>query len=479
MKNLLIIFLVSFLSVECIVENKIKLELTLNRIKVNTIGKKGTAVVSFRQEGTKQDFKDTTKKTCFNSTISDGNKNYKVSCGLWNSHSSSYEILIFCNIGENIPSGNYLMKLNETEPFDYGNYNVNLIAKDSPKFTKVDRNIIDLYADEQTITIENNRDSYELQFHIVSYNKEILMFSYINLDNCKAENNILKCSITKKGLLAHLRPQDNNIEIFNLDTINNSFNKLPLVSEVKIVVKDIPKKDIYIGIKQLLVKTNEIRGTVAYETNVTDVANFYEVLNGFTLTFLNKDNEGTITEIESGCSFVKYDGNPLYLICLTNYEGTNWLKEIENELIINNQNIQYNYRIQPVKNEEKIETKETGSVIVFYHPTILDFSKNNGPLSILYFTEFPNNLDGLTFNEGQKDIECKTVAEDKKKCEVTKEHFKGKNNGLYFLKHKNHLGKKDITYEIRPMKVILSSSSNGNIISLSIFYYLLVLLIMI
>ena len=479
MKNLLIIFLVSFLSVECIVENKIKLELTLNRIRVETIGKKGTAIVSFHQKGTVQDFKDTTKKTCFNSTISDGNKDYKVSCGLWNSHSSSYEILIFCNIGENIPSGNYLMKLNETEPFDYGNYSVNLIARDSPKFSKVDRNIIDLYADEQTITIENNRDSYELQFHIVSYNKEILMLGYIIFDNCKAENNILKCPITKNDLLANLRPRDNELEIVYLDPINNNLNDLLLVSKVKIVVKDIPKKDIYIGIKNLLIKTNEIKGTVAYETNVTDVANFYIVLNGFSLTFLNNNNESTIREIESECSFVKYDGYPLYLICLTNYEGTNWLKEIENELIINNQNIQYNYRIQPVKNEEQIETKGKGSFTTFYHPTILDFSKNNGPLSILYFTDSPNNLDGLTFNEGQKDIECKTVAKDKKKCEVTKEHFKGKNNGLYFLKHKNHLGKKDITYEIRPMKVILSSSSNGNIISLSIFYYLLVLLIMI
>ena len=68
-----------------------------------------------------------------------------------------------------------------------------------------------------------------------------------------------------------------------------------------------------------------------------------------------------------------------------------------------------------------------------------------------------------------------------KKCEITKEHFKGLKNDLYFLKHTNHLSKKSTNYEIPPIKVILEAPapSKGNIISLSLFYSLVLLLIMI
>ena len=75
---------------------------------------------------------------------------------------------------------------------------------------------------------------------------------------------------------------------------------------------------------------------------------------------------------------------------------------------------------------------------------------------------------------------CETFGYHIKKCYVTKEHFRGKQNGLYFLKNKNNLGKKSISYEIPPIRVILtSSSSKGAIISFSLFYSLIVLLIMI
>ena len=42
-----------------------------------------------------------------------------------------------------------------------------------------------------------------------------------------------------------------------------------------------------------------------------------------------------------------------------------------------------------------------------------------------------------------------------KKCYVTKEHFKGQKDGFYYLKHENKLGKKSISYEILPIRVIL------------------------
>ena len=44
---------------------------------------------------------------------------------------------------------------------------------------------------------------------------------------------------------------------------------------LKIIVKDIQKKDITVNIKKLLVDTNEHDVPIAYETDVTNVSNYY------------------------------------------------------------------------------------------------------------------------------------------------------------------------------------------------------------
>ena len=100
--------------------------------------------------------------------------------------------------------------------------------------------------------------------------------------------------------------------------------------------------------------------------------------------------------------------------------------------------------------------------------------------------ENPDSLNNFSYNEEAGDLKCETIGMHLKKCEVTKEHFKEKKDGLYFLKHKNHLDKKSISYEIAPMEIILDSDdrktdvpSKGNIISLSLIYSLVLFLFMI
>ena len=133
-----------------------------------------------------------------------------------------------------------------------------------------------------------------------------------------------------------------------------------------------------------------------------------------------------------------------------------------------------------MNNEEKIQySSPSGSFIFWYYPKVLDFTKNSGPISIYYWIEDADLLTGFTYNENEKDLTCQSVERSLKKCEITKEHFKGKKSGAYFLKHTNHLEKKSISYEVPPIKVIVDeSASRGNIIESSIFYYLLLLLIM-
>ena len=179
MSKLLIILLISFIYIDCIKEKLVNLKLNLEKIETKTVGKKGTLIALFTQYD-KMIFANSQKEECFDSIITDGSNNYNVRCGLWNSKKTSEEIYIFCNIEEKIPVGIYEI-LFETKPFTYREYNVTLnVNKEeiSPKFEKVDKNIVDLYSDTQTIIIENSVDSYELKFNIVSYNQEKLFFNH-------------------------------------------------------------------------------------------------------------------------------------------------------------------------------------------------------------------------------------------------------------------------------------------------------------
>ena len=58
-------------------------------------------------------------------------------------------------------------------------------------FYKVTGDIIDIYADEQTIIFENGVDNYELKFNVVSYSQEIIKFGYIQQDIIDTSNNIM------------------------------------------------------------------------------------------------------------------------------------------------------------------------------------------------------------------------------------------------------------------------------------------------
>ena len=59
---------------------------------------------------------------------------------------------------------------------------------------------------------------------------------------------------------------------------------------------------------------------------------------------------------------------------------------------------------------------------------------------------------------------------------MPKSHFD--KDGFYFIKHNNHLNKKSTIYEIAPIKVILNEKGKGSFYSLSLYYLLLLILIM-
>ena len=189
----------------------------------------------------------------------------------------------------------------------------------------------------------------------------------------------------------------------------------------------------------------------------------------------------------------KYNEFPLLIVCYVSQVGKVSLKEITQEIVLDNLNIKYNFRIQPVKNVDIIDSaRASGIFIIYNYPYVLDFSKSDS-LTVLYSMENPKSLTGLTFNENKGDLSCEIIGTRVQKCTVPKSHFEGKETGYYFLKHSNHLNSKSTCYESFPVKVILdgpdssdsSDSSDKELeskfikVSITLVYSLLLFLIMI
>ena len=167
--------------------------------------------------------------------------------------------------------------------------------------------------------------------------------------------------------------------------------------------------------------------------------------------FENRDYEANFK-----CSFRKYENTPLLIVCWTR-DGTFWLKEIKNETILDDVNIKYNFRIQPVNNTKKIisDKEQKSSFIFCLYPEILDFTKED-ILTVDYIVGKRDLLTGITFNEDADDLICETIDYANKRCIVPKSHFNGKKSGYYFTKHSNHLNRKSVSYEAPAIKVILT-----------------------
>ena len=96
----------------------------------------------------------------------------------------------------------------------------------------------------RNIGIDENTDSYQLKFNIVSYNQETIFLGFdMPLENCKSENNILTCSMTKNDLLTYFSPQDKEGYIFYRNEYNYPID-FKLVHKIEISKKNL-KKEIF------------------------------------------------------------------------------------------------------------------------------------------------------------------------------------------------------------------------------------------
>ena len=477
MKNgIFILLIVSFL-----ISISVQLKETINNIKVeiysfaeNKVGKKG--VISFKASCSDKNIfeeKDIEEKKKFESTISDVNKqNYKVSCRFWKS--DGYELVIFCNLNENIPKGKYTINLNSTTVI-YNNYNITILHNYYYSFTKVDKNVIQLYSDNQNITVEEGKDSYELKFKVNAYNNEKIYFykghyctRYLN--NCKLENGELKCIMSLSVLDEITEESEDDFSIAYM-TDENRLLRFEFVQYIDIYYLNSTKEQIYVSITKILENVADYDSFIAYETNITDISKFTSELEKFELSF--DDNQ------KFECGFKKYDNYPLLLLCQIREEGTFTLSEIKEEKILTDINIKYDFRIQPVNNNEKIISKDKRYFYIrFIFTEVLDFTSSDS-LTIEYlFDKHPDEIKGITLNKDSSDLECKDIGKIKQ-CIVPKSHFEGKKTGYYFTMHTNHLNEKSFSCEVPPIKVILPDSNNTLIIILSIIGGLIIIILII
>ena len=86
-----------------------------------------------------------------------------------------------------------------------------------------------------------------------------------------------------------------------------------------------------------------------------------------------------------------------------------------------------------------------------------------------------DKMENIRLNKDENDLNC-TDINNIKKCAVSKNDFKNKKNGYYYIYHKNNVDKYSINYEAFGVKIIFSNFCRINKLSFALIS-LLVLLI--
>ena len=102
------------------------------------------------------------------------------------------------------------------------------------------------------------------------------------------------------------------------------------------------------------------------------------------------------------------------------------------------------------------------------YPELFDFSQKD-KLDFYVYSAYPDNVKGLSFNGNGDELNCKVNGKMNVKCSISKNHFSGKKNGYYFIRHKNNLNISTISYEAPPVKVILNKENKEILLNILLF----------
>ena len=334
-----------------------------------------------------------------------------------------------------------------TKNIKYLAYNINIVFNAEDRLYKADINLPFIYPGYKEIIVSENEEKVDIEFKCESYNNEQLYLWYQNeavflgLENCKKDNKILKCEISRENI--DMGYNRNNIFRLIYD-INNLGGKFGIfsndIAQLSFKYPEIQKEDIYLKLEKLLEHESDMNNYFAYETNITQLPKL-NTLNFKTINF--------------ECKFVKYNESaPLYLICFGRKSGNyTFGNEGFNKSDIN---YKYNFILKSKDlNDEIIHISENDGYSINYQSSlVLNYSSTDTFIIPLFYN---SRLNNLRFNLDGEDIVCGT----NDRCTVPKSHFKGK-NGTYFLNTKNSFGKYVKIYELFPYQVIISEDKRDN-----------------
>ena len=382
----------------------------------------------------------------FKTTFSNDKNNKLINgkCDIWQPENENVRLI--CKLEETFDYGKQNISLN-----DYIiNYNNNklLFYTDSKNITvkQIFTNISVLYSDKQEININDKINSYELKFKKVSYHNEHLVlyknkYQKIYL-NCNDKNTDVICNINKDSVIKILSFSG---EKFHVSQLINSEGMLNLNSifDITINSSDFHKKDINLEITKLLTPFVDMNTYIVYETNIIDIP---QITTDY---FSINNNNG------ANCLFKKSNENKndkLFLFCVAENSGEYSLGKI-NELILDNINILYNFKITEKENRENFAVSEYKSSIIYsVYPEEIDFNKQDSFI-IRYETDYPERLNGIKLNNDSSfELECFNRIRIKE-CYVNQTHFD--ESGEYYTYYQTSFGYESISLETQKIKVIL------------------------
>ena len=367
-----------------------------------------------------------------------------VTCRLWKQNNNS--IYIICKSDEDLYTklgSSFDAYFNETT-FDYKDYRVIITSSVSYSFVVSNAYCPFLYANDLSINLRDEDTSYELKFKVESYNKEPLIIStedmyYIGLENCTRDLRNLICKIDKEKIL-----EQYNNQIFKLYYITelNGFQKFDLMPEVTITNSIIQKETIYVQILSLLSTRYDLYNYVAYSTNVTKISNV------FTGHFILDANKPVY------CFLKKAGNDPLYLLCRWPYTGSFSLGQIKSQIILDNINIRYNFRITKGSGDNYTFTiGGHGALPLYIYPRVIDFYLNDS-ITVYIRMQYPEYITSIYLGNNYLSCDNTTISLlPFKKCIINKNLFGNGIKQYYNLTHNNYYTSKAPFYELAPIYV--------------------------
>ena len=373
-------------------------------------------------------------------------KGYGAKCRLWKPINDNLYLL--CNIISSISSYYYYLK---SYSISYNNSTIYIQTPTSSVFhlTKISSKMTMLYASQQTISIERDKKSYELQFKIGEYNNEVLYLSSNNaiiyLKKCSIIKNNLICEFEKEDMEEVLQYNNQKFDVYAIHGSSGVY-KMELVYNITIIDNLWQKKDLYIKITRLLQNYINTNNYIAYETNVTSTSN---IISG-KFDIQTEKNENI------NCYMKKAGDDPLLILCKWSYSSENELGRITYISNISNSNFKYNFIILTQYNNETFRASNSRATLLFSYPKILDFNlEENFTINYVFDSNY-NYERSIRLIPYNKKLTCKNSINDYiLSCDVNRRYFGNEKREYYYTYHLIYNVIYSIYYEDSPIQVII------------------------